>query len=79
MTIYARVNDADYDGEAVIEVVDYYAGGSAVPPWEEWGLCNLAGPFATWKEARSALEAEAASDNRIGIYYMPDRDCPNFD
>lgn len=77
--IYCRVNDTDYEDRIVIEAVGYYPNGPAVPPWEEWSRPDLEGPFASHEEARKALEAEADRHDGIGIYFMPERDCPNFD
>lgn len=79
MTIYCRVNDTEYGGDIVVEALNYYPNGPAVPPWEEWGHPALSGPFANYEEARDALYDEADGDHGIGVYFMPERDCPNFD
>ena len=58
-----QINDADYgDGRVVIESDQFWMNGErvfAVPAWEEMGLGELEGPFASIAEAQSALERVA--------------------
>jgi len=49
----------DYEGGYMIERFDYCGLDNPawhVPAWEEVGLCNLAGPFATVADAQKALD-----------------------
>jgi hypothetical protein len=54
-----RVNSTDYDGDVVIEQYTYWgfndSPGWCVPAWEERGVWDLAGPFASHAEAQEAL------------------------
>jgi hypothetical protein len=60
-----QINDADYDdGRVVIEAKYYFDRVTgeydwAVPAWEEMGLGELEGPFASREAAEAAL-SEAA-------------------
>lgn len=81
MTYYCQVNDADYDGAVVIEVINH-SGAQVipyVPAWDEWNRPDLAGPFASAAEAEKALDAEVERYNGVARYFMPERDCPHFD
>lgn len=63
--ISVRVNDADYgDDRSRIEAKTYFDRqtgeyGWAVPAWEEMGLGELAGVFATRADAEAVLRANA--------------------
>ncbi len=61
--IQVQINDADYgDGRVVIEAKSWWNNGErdwAVPAWEEMGLGELAGDFASRKEAEAALASAA--------------------
>jgi len=50
-----RVCDpAEYRGDVLIET-DWYEGW-AVAPWDEWGVPELCGPFASIEAAQAVLD-----------------------
>lgn len=61
--VKVQVNDTDYsDGRAVVEAKSWFDAKTgqyewAVPAWEEMGLGELEGPFASRAEAQAALDA----------------------
>jgi len=78
LTIYCQVNETDYESGIVIEAMNYY-DHPAVPPWEEWGQPELAGPFTSWWDAFATLARVSQIDPAIGIWFNEGRDCPPFD
>ena len=56
-----HIRVAGYDGEYVIEANCFpqFSDGYGNPAWEEKGLPELSGPFATKEQAQSAID-----DNR---------------
>jgi hypothetical protein len=62
-------NPAEYEGRVLIEADYHPEYGFAVPAWEERGLSELCGPFATEAEARATLAANA--EYLVWLGYSP--------
>ena len=71
MSTQVQINSEDYDdGRVVIEAKSWWNNATgeldwAVPAWEEMGLGELEGPFASRVEAEAAL---TSADQWLGMY-----------